>query len=115
MKRGEEGSGGGKLEALAAELDRFALVPDGVLLDIVSREGGCRWLVGDEPVWLSGADSDAELAERLCAECPERLACLEWDLRTGGPNVVGVCGGLAEDERRALHVVWAARREGRAS
>ncbi|MFC5053559.1 WhiB family transcriptional regulator [Saccharothrix xinjiangensis] len=100
-------------EVIAADLDRFAPVPDDVLLEIVTRDGRCVWLVpGDEaaPEWDGEELTDRELAARLCAECPAGRACLEWELRTAGPDTVGVWGGLSEEDRRALYPVWAARR-----
>lgn len=100
-------------EVIAANLDRFAAVPDEVLLEIVTRDGRCLWLVpGDDevPEWHGEALTDRELAARLCAECPAQLACLEWELRTVGAATVGVWGGLSQDDRRALFPVWLARR-----
>lgn len=38
-----------------------------------------------------------------------RRECLEFELRTAGAHTVGVWGGLREDDRRALHVVWRVR------
>jgi WhiB family transcriptional regulator, redox-sensing transcriptional regulator len=42
-----------------------------------------------------------ERAKQVCADCPVRIPCLDWALATG--QRVGVWGGTAEDERRALH------------
>lgn len=100
-------------EVIAADLDRFADVPDGVLLEIVTRDGRCLWLVsGDEqaPEWDGEELTDRELAARLCAECSARRACLELELRTAGLDTLGVWGGLSEEDRRALYPVWLARR-----
>ncbi|MFD0203816.1 MULTISPECIES: WhiB family transcriptional regulator [Saccharothrix] len=99
-------------EVVAADLDRFAEVPDEVLLEIVTRDGRCLWLVpADEvPEWDEEELTDRELAARLCAECPARRACLELELRTAGADTVGVWGGLSDEERRALYPVWLARR-----
>ena len=38
-----------------------------------------------------------------------RRECLEFELRTAGADTVGVWGGLNENDRRALHAIWAAR------
>ena len=69
-------------EQMAAELDELAVVPTEVL------------------------------ATRLCAGCPVRAECLEFELRIGGDQTVGVWGALNQDDRRALHKVWACRRRG---
>ncbi|RKT53018.1 WhiB family transcriptional regulator [Saccharothrix australiensis] len=65
------------------------------------------------PEWDDQDLSDQELAARLCAECEVRRACLELDLRTVGADAFGVWGGLSDEDRRALHPVWRARRNGR--
>lgn len=39
-------------------------------------------------------------AQRICAGCPVRQACLDHALRVGEAH--GVWGGLTEDERRAV-------------
>jgi WhiB family redox-sensing transcriptional regulator len=41
---------------------------------------------------------------------PVRAECLEFELRVGGAETVGVWGALNEDDRRALHAVWSRRR-----
>jgi WhiB family redox-sensing transcriptional regulator len=43
------------------------------------------------------------LAARLCAGCPVRRECLEFELRTAGADTVGVWGGLSEDDREAIY------------
>jgi WhiB family redox-sensing transcriptional regulator len=95
----------------AAELDDLARVPDDVLSDLVARRGLCLWEItsGDPPAWTGQGLSDRELAARLCAGCPVRRECLEFELRTGGADTVGVWGGLSEDDRRALHAIWSIR------
>ena len=95
----------------AAELDALAAVPDEVLADQVAERGLCLWEItyGDPPVWDGDGPPDRELAARLCAGCPVRRECLEFELRLGGAHTVGVWGGLDEDDRRALHKVWQAR------
>ncbi|MGH3565030.1 MAG: WhiB family transcriptional regulator [Pseudonocardia sp.] len=95
----------------AAELDNLAHVPDDVLSRLVACHGLCLWEIthGDLPMWTGAGSPDRELAARLCAGCPVRRECLEFELRTAGPDTVGVWGGLSEDDRRALHAVWQAR------
>ena len=63
------------------------------------------------PSGLVGGEGppDRELAARLCAGCPVRRECLEFELRTAGAETVGVWGGLDEDDRRALHAIWSVR------
>ncbi|WP_330270417.1 WhiB family transcriptional regulator [Lentzea sp. NBC_00516] len=101
-------------EVIAAELDRYAKVPDEVLLEIVTRDGACMWLWANEdgPAWETEEISDREAAARLCADCPVRGVCLELELRTAGEDTVGVWGGLSQDDRREVFRVWRARREG---
>jgi WhiB family redox-sensing transcriptional regulator len=98
-------------ERAAAELDGLAAVPDEVLSELVARHGLCLWEItsGDPPVWSGDGPPDRELAARLCASCPVRRECLEFELRTAGADTVGVWGGLGEDDRRALHAIWAVR------
>jgi WhiB family redox-sensing transcriptional regulator len=99
-------------ESAAAELDSLADLPDEVLSLRVAADGLCLWEIthGDPPGWTGEDTPDRELAARLCAGCPVRRECLEFELRTGGAESVGVWGGLSEDDRRALHRVWVARR-----
>lgn len=39
-------------------------------------------------------------AKAICAQCPVRVACLRWALRTKEPY--GVWGGYSESERRQI-------------
>jgi WhiB family redox-sensing transcriptional regulator len=95
----------------SVELDGLDGVPDEVLSALVARHGRCLWEIssGDPPSWSGQGTPERELAAHLCAGCPVRAECLEFELRTAGPDTVGVWGGLAEDDRRALYVTWAAR------
>jgi WhiB family redox-sensing transcriptional regulator len=99
-------------EGTVAELDSLAEVPSERLSRLVEAHGLCLWGIthGDPPEWTGKDTPDRELAARLCAGCPVRRECLEFELRTGGAESVGVWGGLSEDDRRALHRVWTARR-----
>ena len=98
---------------MAAELDGLSTAPTEVLADWVAARGRCLWetTFGDPPDWLIGdVDPDRELATRLCAGCPVRAECLEYELRIGGEETVGVWGGLNVTDRLALLKVWRARR-----
>ena len=100
-------------EVIAADLDRYADVPDEVLLEIVTRDGRCMWLFAndEEPEWQGEYLTDRELAARICAGCPVRRECLELELRTAGDQTVGVWGALCDEDRRAVYPVWLARRQ----
>ena len=101
-------------EEMAAQLDRYADVPDDVLSEVGTRDGLCFWAFDrTDMLELSGEDSpDRELAARLCAGCPVIDECRELDLRTAGPDTVGVWGALPDTDRRALFPVWLRRRGG---
>ncbi|MBB5922552.1 WhiB family redox-sensing transcriptional regulator [Actinoalloteichus hoggarensis] len=102
-----------RFEAMAAELDRYADVPDDVLWRVVTRDGACMATAaeGDGPEWIGTASDDRELAASICAGCPVRRACLEAELRTAGAATVGVWGAINDADRRALLPVWLSRRE----
>ena len=114
----ESGSSGNtphrNLEQQAAELDELAAVPTEVLADWVTAWGRCLWetTFGEPPEWTGEDEPDRALATRLCAGCPVRTECLEFELRVAGEQTVGVWGALNQDDRRALHKVWACRRRG---
>ena len=113
MNRRDDNAGPGERhERDAAELDDLAAVPDEVLSDLVARRGLCLWEItsGDPPAGSGEGSPDRDLAARLCAGCPVRRECLEFELRTAGADTVGVWGGLSEDDRRALHAIWTVRR-----
>lgn len=95
-------------DAMAAQLDHWRQVPADVLAHVVMDQGLCWWGLwpAQEPDW----DDDRDLAARLCAGCPVIDQCLELELRTAGTDTTGVWGGLAEDDRRALHPIWRRRR-----
>jgi WhiB family redox-sensing transcriptional regulator len=99
-------------EWLAGELDELAMVPTEILADWVTDRGRCLWetTFGDPPEWSGEGDPDRELATRMCAGCPVRAECLEFELRVSGSETVGVWGALNEEDRRALHAVWSRRR-----
>ena len=97
------------LIGIAWRLDRLRWVPTEVLTDVVTSEGVCMWPPPDDGP--PDADSDGELAERLCGGCPVRDECLELELRTAGLDTVGVWGGMTDDDRRALYPLWLRRGE----
>ena len=101
-------------EEVAAQLDRFEHVPDEVLWEIVTRNGNCSWIYANDlqPGWTGLDLTDRELAARICAGCTTQWACLELELRTHGPNALGVWGALPAVDIRALYPVWRARRGG---
>ncbi|MGH3550377.1 MAG: WhiB family transcriptional regulator [Pseudonocardiaceae bacterium] len=98
-------------EERAAELDELAVVPTEVLAQWVTARGRCLWeTTFGEPPWIGDDEPDRELAHRLCAGCPVRSECLEFELRVAGDQTLGVWGDLNTDDRRALHKVWTSRR-----
>jgi len=99
-------------EEMAAELDELAAVPTEVLAAWVTDRGRCLWetTFGDPPEWTCEDEPDRELATRLCAGCPVRKECLEFELRVAGDQTLGVWGALNQDDRLALHKVWSCRR-----
>jgi WhiB family transcriptional regulator, redox-sensing transcriptional regulator len=99
-------------EEMAAELDELAAVPTDVLAAWVTAQGRCLWetTFGEPPEWTGEDEPERALATRLCAGCPVRAECLEFELRIAGEDTVGVWGALNEDDRRALHKVWSCRR-----
>ncbi|MEQ0560847.1 WhiB family transcriptional regulator [Amycolatopsis sp. NEAU-NG30] len=103
-------------EEMAAQLDRYADVPDDVLNEVVTRDGLCFWAFerADMPKLAGDGSPDRELAAGMCAGCPVIDECRELDLRTAGPDTVGVWGALPDTDRRALHPVWVRRRGGEA-
>ncbi|WP_020659678.1 WhiB family transcriptional regulator [Amycolatopsis benzoatilytica] len=101
-------------EEMAAQLDRYAEVPDDVLSEVVARDGLCFWAFdrADFPQLSGETTPDRELAFRMCAGCPVIDECRELDLRTAGSDALGVWGALPDTDRRALCPVWLHRRQG---
>ncbi|MFB9930143.1 WhiB family transcriptional regulator [Amycolatopsis halotolerans] len=99
-------------EEIAAQLDRYADVPDDALAEVVTRDGLCFWAFDRSEIpELSGEDTpDRELAARMCAGCPVIDECLELELRAAGADTVGVWGALADADRREVHRAWLAHR-----
>lgn len=103
---------GRNYEQMAAELDELEMVPTEVLADWVTARGLCLWQTtfGEPPEWSGEDKPDRDLATQLCAGCPVRAECLEFELRVAGDQTLGVWGGLNQDDRLALHKVWRCRR-----
>jgi WhiB family redox-sensing transcriptional regulator len=103
---------GKSVQEMAAELDGLAVIPTEVLADWVTARGRCLWetTFGEPPEWSGEDEPDRELAHQLCAGCPVWAECLEFELRVGGTDSVGVWGALNTDDRLALHKVWSSRR-----
>lgn len=100
------------VEELAAEMDELAVVPTEVLADWVTAQGRCLWesTFGEPPEWTGEEEPDRELAHQMCAGCPVRSECLEFEVRVAGDQTLGVWGGLNAEDRRALVKVWRSRR-----
>lgn len=100
------------LIGIAWRLDRLRWVPNAHLDEILQRDGLCLLAcTDDEPVWRDERLTDGELAGLMCSGCPVQDECLELELRTAGPDTVGVWGALSEDDRRELHSYWRQRGE----
>ena len=97
------------LIGIAWRLDRLRWVPEADLLTIMRRDGACMRVIEDD----APGDylTDRELAAGICAGCPVQDECLELELRTAGPDTVGVWGALPDDDRRALYPHWCQRGE----
>lgn len=64
-----------------------------------------RWMLrglcrGADPTIFDGDWRDDETAKAYCQRCPVRIQCLDYSLANIN-DVVGVWGGLNDDERRA--------------
>ncbi|QWF81941.1 WhiB family transcriptional regulator [Amycolatopsis sp. CA-230715] len=100
-------------EQAAARLDHLEVVPSGVLLHVVTRDGACMWFTaGTDNPECPEDGPEREVAAAICGDCPVRDECLELEFRTAGYGTVGVWGALAEDDRRAAYLAWTARRDG---
>lgn len=96
-----------RLNDIAAQLHKLRFVPTDVLAGIVRSQDGCLWSATEgEPPEPTGDDPDRELAAELCSGCPVKYACLELELRLHGPETTGVWGGLSEQDRRAVYLLW---------
>lgn len=64
-----------------------------------------RWMLrglcrGADPTIFDGDRWDDETAKEYCRRCPVRNQCLDYSLQHTG-DVIGVWGGLNDDERAA--------------
>lgn len=89
-------------DANSDALARYVDVPTDALVEIV-RYGCADPLADDAP---PDGVTDADLAAQTCASCRAPYACLALEFRIEGQATVGVWGGLAEDDRRALFAAW---------
>ncbi|MGH3793376.1 MAG: WhiB family transcriptional regulator [Pseudonocardiaceae bacterium] len=98
-------------EELSAELDELAAVPTEVLADWVTARGRCLWesTFGVLPEWTGEDEPDRDLAHRLCAGCPVRSECLEFEIRVSDDQNAGVWNGLNSDDRVVLRDMWQSR------
>jgi WhiB family redox-sensing transcriptional regulator len=55
---------------------------------------------------------DRARAASICGGCPVARECLEWDLRSNGPEVSGVWGPLDSEDRAGVFLAWLDRRDG---
>jgi WhiB family redox-sensing transcriptional regulator len=98
---------------VAGQLDDMQRVPTDVLSDLVTRDGTCMsFPAGPDELETTGT-TEREFAAHVCAGCPVRNACLELEFRTAGDATLGVWGGLAEDDRRAVYRAWSQHRQER--
>lgn len=99
-------------EQIATDLDQFRDVSDGVLSEAVVRDGACMRLYADGEVPRLTGDpvTDRRVTAPVCAACPVRWECLEWEMRSVGADTQGPWGYLGESDRREFHQVWAERR-----
>ena len=66
------------------------------------------------PVGNSGpALTQIAKAKLVCNRCPVSSQCLQWALESG--QDAGVCGGMSEEERRALKRMHKRNRRARVS
>ncbi|WP_016700345.1 WhiB family transcriptional regulator [Actinoalloteichus spitiensis] len=91
------------LAATARRLTRLRRVPTNLLAELVRRDGACGHGSPAEPPHDL---TERDYAAHLCAGCPVADPCLELELRSAGSDVVGVWGGLTEDDTRHVHRAW---------
>lgn len=59
-------------------------------------DAACGYM--DRELWFSGDAASVRKAKAVCADCPARVACLDW--AQSHRERFGVWGGLTADERR---------------
>jgi WhiB family transcriptional regulator, redox-sensing transcriptional regulator len=71
--------------------------------------GACRSV--DPEIFFPPANEPADTAVAYCRRCAVQAACLAWALQVEDRH--GVWGATTPRERRAMQVIWRARRGGR--
>jgi WhiB family transcriptional regulator, redox-sensing transcriptional regulator len=101
------------LDQVNERLDVFLGVGDDDLSESVVRHGSCMRLyaLGDGPRLTGDPVMDRSVTAPVCAACPVRLECLEWEMRSVGADTQEPWGLLGESDRREFHEVWAAGRD----
>lgn len=102
------------LAEVVASLDYLAQVPTEELAKLAGHHGVCWWTnVGaDEPSGTGNAPVDRARVAPLCASCPVRRECLEWEFRTAGGAKLDAWGLLDGDAHEIAHLAWLWRRGG---
>lgn len=87
-------------------------------LDRAVSDGLCKRSGVDPERWFPSTEDASVLAgealvgarryaERVCAGCPARAACLEKAMRGGAFGDFGIWAGLTSADRRAVRPLWA--------
>lgn len=99
-------------EDVLSALDPLANRSDDSLSESVVGYGTCMVLYaeGRGPTLTNHPVTDRRMTEPWCASCPVRLECLEWEMRSVGPDTQGPWGLLDESDRRDFYDVWAKHR-----
>jgi WhiB family redox-sensing transcriptional regulator len=63
------------------------------------EDANCKSMNPD--LFFPGPNTPIDDVVEICFACPVRIACLEHALANG--EILGVWGGLTQQERRALH------------
>jgi WhiB family transcriptional regulator, redox-sensing transcriptional regulator len=104
----DQGLSAAELARTAQRLSRLHSTSSRALANAVTDNGACMTVTAADnpPRGLFNAETDRQLAARLCEGCPVQYQCLELELRLSGAQTVGVWGALNEDDRRALFPYW---------
>lgn len=62
---------------------------------------------GEVQLFTNGSTLDRKTTAPICASCPVRFECLEWEMRSVGADTQGPWGLLDEPSRREFYEVWA--------
>jgi WhiB family redox-sensing transcriptional regulator len=100
------------LQDLLAALEPFVDRSDESLSESVVGQGACMALYaqGRGPTLTNDPVTDRRMTEPWCESCPVRLECLEWEMRSVGPDTRGPWGLLDESARREFYDRWAKHR-----